>query len=194
MRKNTNQLFVSNQQLEREFKRTVSKEKRLAIFRRVVVLLILIVLVGMLMSMIYFPVYHISGSSMVPTLEQGMIVVASRCHHFAPGDVVSMNCGNQILISRLIGMPGDVIEMDAKGIVFVNDIPLYETYLLEQVSGNTDLTYPYQVPDQSYFVMGDNRNNSIDSRTSAIGCIKENALDGKILFCIWPLNRIGLIG
>ena len=194
MRKNTNQSFVSNQQLEKEFKRTASKEKRLVMLRRIVSLLILIVLSAMLMSILYFPIYHITGSSMVPTLEQGMIVVASRCHRFASGDVVSLNYGNQILISRLIGMPGDIIEIDAHGIVSVNDVPLHETYLHEQVFGASDLTYSYQVPERAYFVLGDNRENSIDSRTSAIGCIKENALDGKIIFCVWPLDRIGLIG
>ena len=145
------------------------------------------------MSNLWFPVYHVTGSSMKPTLEQGMTVIASRTNHFSPKDIISVQYGDRILISRLIGMPGDSIVIDEQGIVSVNDMTLHEDYLVDQVEGSTDLSYPYQVPERCYFIMGDNRGEAKDSRMSAIGCVDENALVGKIVFCIWPLQRFGFI-
>ena len=193
MRNNNGESFFSNQQLEREFKRTLLKRKRWDVFQKFVSAVMIGSASLVLLSTFWFPIYHIAGSSMKPTLEQGMIVVGSRISGYSAGDVVAIHFGNRTQISRLIGIPGDSIQIDEQGVVSVNDNMLNEAYLTEPALGTTDLVYPYLVPEQSYFIMGDNRAESKDSRMSVIGSIHEDALDGKIFFCIWPLKRIGSI-
>ena len=193
MRNNNGESFFSNQQLEREFKRTLLKRKRWDVFQKFVSAIMIGSASLVLLSTFWFPIYHIAGSSMKPTLEEWMIVVGSRISGYSAGDVVAIHFGNRTQISRLIGIPGDSIQIDEQGVVSVNDNMLNEAYLTEPALGTTDLVYPYLVPEQSYFIMGDNRAESKDSRMSVIGSIHEDALDGKIFFCIWPLKRIGSI-
>ena len=133
---------------------------------------------------------------MKPTLEQGSIVVANKMRDPVPGDIIAVYYENRILVSRLIGLPGDRIFIDGEGVVSVNDRVLPETYISDsnKAFGITDLTYPYQIPDGCYFVMGDNRNVAIDSRMSVFGCINKEYFVGKIIFCVWPLQRIGHVG
>lgn len=193
MRNNDFTPFFSNQQLEKEFKRTVLKRKRHIAFAKSICVLLVVFAGLLLLSNLWFPVYYITGSSMKPTLEQGMTVVSCRISDLAAHDVVSVQYGDRVLISRLIGMPGDSVQVDEHGFVSVNGIILTEDYLDKRAAGSTDLTFPYHVPDQHYFIMGDNRAESKDSRMSAIGCVNENTLDGKVVFCIWPLHRFGFI-
>lgn len=193
MRNNDITPSFSDQQLEREFRRTVLRRKRRVTFVKSMFILVALFTVLVLMSNFWFPVYHITGSSMKPTLEQGMTVIASRTNHFSPKDIISVQYGDCILISRLIGMPGDSIVIDEEGIVSVNNMTLHEDYLVEPIAGPTDLRYPYPVPERHYFILGDNRGESKDSRMSVIGCVDEDALAGKIFFCIWPLQRFGFI-
>ena len=193
MRNNNGESFFSNQQLEREFKRTLLKRKRWDVFQKFVSAVMIGSASLVLLSTFWFPIYHIAGSSMKPTLEQGMIVVGSRISGYSAGDVVAIHFGNRTQISRLIGIPGDSIRIDEQGVVSVNGDMLNEAYLTEPALGATDLVYPYLVPERSFFIMGDNRAESKDSRMSVIGSIHEDALDGKIFFCIWPLKRIGSI-
>ena len=193
MRNNNGESFFSNQQLEREFKRTLLKRKRWDVFQKFVSAVMIGSASLVLLSTFWFPIYHIAGSSMKPTLEEGMIVGGSRSSGYSAGDVVAIHFGNRTQISRLIGIPGDSIRIDEQGVVSVNGDMLNEAYLTEPALGTTDLVYPYLVPEQSYFIMGDNRAESKDSRMSVIGSIHEDALDGKIFFCIWPLKRIGSI-
>ncbi len=185
---------VSNKQLEKEIKRTLLKRKRWTAFKRTVSTVIVLSAVLALTSTLWFPVYHITGESMEPTLERGMVVVAYRGAKLSRGSIVAMYNGHRVLINRLIGMPEDRIHIDGRGSVTVNDVLLHEDYLTDPVPGMTDLTYPYQVPAGRYFLMGDNRAKALDSRMGAIGCMEENAFAGKIIFCIWPLRRIGYIG
>ena len=185
---------LSDQQIERELKRATFKSKQWGALFRMLSILLVLAAICVLVAYFWLPVFRVTGDSMEPTLEQGQILLAWRTQKLMPGDVTALYFENQILIKRVIGTGGDWIDIDKEGTVSVNGEPIKEDYLPDKVLGQTDLTYPYQVPERAYFVLGDNRENSIDSRTSAIGCIKENALDGKIIFCVWPLDRIGLIG
>lgn len=194
MKKSRMDMSVSDQQLEKELKRSAIKRKNWRRFWRFTSSMLVIVAVLVLVSAIWLPVYRITGESMEPTLEQGQVVVALRTHRINRGDIVAMYFENQLQMKRIIGTPGDKILLDEKGLVSVNGISLEERYLSKQVKGLTDLTYPYAVPDGQYFVMGDNREKSTDSRMSQFGCIAEDSVAGKILFCIWPLNHAGFIG
>jgi len=194
MKKNSVDMSVSNQQLERELKRTATKRKRWLKFRRSIAAMLVLAAILVLLTVFWLPVYHITGNSMEPTLEQGQIVVALHTRKINPGDVVALYFDNQILIKRVIGISGDRIHLDEQGTVSVNDELLDEEYLSKPVTGSTDLTYPYLVPEGHYFVIGDNREKSIDSRMSQFGCVVDEKIAGKIIFRVWPLNRIGYIG
>ena len=194
MRKGNSNSVLSNQQLERELKRTTHIQKQWLRIRRMVSSALVLAAVIALLSIFCFPVYYITGESMEPSLMKGQIIIARRINTLNTGDIIALYYNNQILIRRIIGMPGDVIDIDGHGIVSINDIPIDEPYLNEKALGLSDMTYPVTVPDHSYFVMGDNRNSSIDSRMSIVGCIPKEKIAGKIIFSIWPLHQAGYIG
>lgn len=187
-------LSVSDQQLEKELKRTVMRSKSLKRFRRFFSSILVVGALLVIVTVTWLPVFQITGKSMEPTLEQGQIVVALRTKRTSPGDIVAIYFENQILIKRVIGTSGDQIQLDEQGKVSVNGIPLEEEYLSNPVRGTTDLSYPYDVPEGYYFVMGDNREKSMDSRMSQFGCVAEDRIAGKLFFSVWPLNRVGFIG
>ena len=173
------------------------KERRGRRFFRVfwstVYTLIVIAAVVVLISNLFTPVLHIYGHSMNETLDEGDIVVALRGGDFKTGDIIGFYYNNQILIKRVIGSSGDWIDIDEEGTVYVNNKKLEEPYLDEKAFGECNITLPYQVPESRLFVMGDNRAVSIDSRNTAVGCVAEEQIVGKILGRIWPYDRIGLV-
>jgi len=193
MKKSSVDATVSNQQLEKELKRTVIKRKRRTAFLRTISTLLVLAAIFLIATVTWFPVYRITDNSMEPNLKQGQIVIALRKQNLKPGDIAAMYFENQILIKRVIGTAGDWIHMDEQGVVSVNDKPIDEKYLAGSAMGTTDLAFPYQVPDGCYFAMGDNRAMSIDSRVSKIGCIADEKVAGKIIFCVWPLQYAGYI-
>lgn len=133
---------------------------------------------------------RIEGNSMEPALEPGEIVFLHQTRSVEKGDVIGFYYGGRILLKRVIGSGGDQIEIDGKGNVFVNGEMLKEPYLTEKNLGKCDLDFPYQVPEGMYFVLGDNRAVSIDSRTRSIGCVEENQIVGRAIFRAWPLDRM----
>ena len=137
------------------------------------------------------PVLRIYGSSMVPTLQDGQIVVTVKTTNFKPGDIVAFYHGNKLLVKRYIAGPSDWVNIDESGNVSVNGAELDEPYLKEKAYGETDIKLPYQVPDKRYFLMGDNRDVSIDSRNTAVGCVAQDQIVGKVVFRVWPLNVFG---
>ena len=90
-------------------------------------------------------------------------------------------------------MPGDWVNISEDGTVYVNDIAIDEPYLNEKALGDCNIELPYRVPESKIFVMGDNRSVSLDSRNTAIGCVSEEQVVGRITFAIWPLSKIGKI-
>lgn len=155
--------------------------------------LVVVAAAAVLVATLFFPVLQISGSSMEPTLSDEDIVVLLKGGNFEAGELVAFYYQNKLLLKRVIAGPGDIVNIDSEGNVYVNDELLDEPYVTEKALGEGDRDYPYQVPDERYFVMGDNRATSIDSRSSAIGCIETDQIVGKVILRIWPLNRLSLV-
>ncbi len=161
--------------------------------RNTVYALIIVAAISVLAATLFLPVLQVSGTSMEPTLEDKNIVVLLNRSKFDTGDLVGFYYQNKLLLKRVIAGPGDVIDITEDGDVYVNEELLEEPYITNKSIGDTDRSYPYQVPDDKYFVMGDNRLTSIDSRSTSIGCIETDQIVGKVIFRIWPINSISAI-
>ncbi len=155
--------------------------------------LVVVAAAAVLVATLLLPVLQVSGSSMEPTLSDGDVLVLLKSGDFETGDLVGFYYQNRLLLKRVVAGPGDVVDIDADGDVYVNGELLDEPYVSEKALGQTDLDYPYQVPEGRYFVMGDNRAASVDSRSSAIGCVEEGQIVGKVILRVWPVARLSLI-
>lgn len=181
------------EQLKNELNRERYKRRYFLVIRSTVYSLITVAAVAVLVATLWLPVLQIYGHSMAPTLSEGEIVVTVKNSDFQPGDVVAFYYNNKILVKRVIGTPGDWIEIDEEGRVRVNQILQEEPYVQEYALGECDIEMPYQVPDGRIFVMGDNRATSVDSRSTTVGCISEEEIVGKIVFVVWPMEEFGLL-
>lgn len=177
-------------QLEAELKREKYKQRYRKILKNTVYTLIIIAAVAALIATMVLPVLQITGISMEPTLYDGDIVVLVKTDNLERGDLCSFAYSNKLLIKRVIGLPGDYVVIDKNGNVTVNGEMLDEPYVTSKALGECDIQFPYQVPESHYFVMGDQRATSVDSRSSVIGCISEEQLVGKLVLKVWPLNEV----
>lgn len=184
---------VNQEQLEAERTRLQYRKRYYRILRSTLSTLITVAAVAVLVATLWMPVLKIYGASMSPTLTDGEIILSRKTSKFVPGDIVAFYYNNKILVKRVIGRAGDWIDIDEEGTVYVNQIELKEPYLTEKALGECDIELPYQVPDGRIFVMGDHRSVSVDSRSSAIGCISQEQIVGRITFRIWPLKRLGVL-
>jgi signal peptidase I len=146
--------------------------------------------VAALVATLILPVLQIEGTSMEPTLVNGDIVLLVKTKALGRGDICGFSWNNKTLIKRVIGIPGDWIEIDTDGTIYLNGEKLEEPYVEQPAFGECDLEFPFQVPQEQYFVVGDMRENSIDSRNSLIGCIPKDQIVGKVFFRVWPFKRI----
>lgn len=178
-------------QIQRERSRLRYKKRYGRTLRSTVAVLVVVAALAVLVAMLWMPVLRIYGTSMAPTLTDGQIVVSVKTGSFKPGDVTAFYHGNKLLIKRYMAGPSDWVNIDAEGNVTINGEALDEPYLTEKAYGETNISLPYQVPDERYFVMGDNRDVSIDSRNTAVGCIAKDQIVGKVVFRIWPLKDFG---
>ena len=183
----------STQQLEAELNRVKYRIRYRSVFRSTVYTLITVAAVSILVATLWLPVLQIYGSSMTPTLQDGEIIFSVKTSEFEPGEIVAFYYNNKILVKRVICGPGDWIDIDEDGTVYVNEVRLEEPYLTEKTLGDCNIDLPFQVPDGKVFVMGDHRSTSVDSRNTAVGCVAQEQIVGKIIFRIWPLNRIGTV-
>ncbi len=177
--------------LRAELKRENNKKEYSKIFRNTIVILIVVAALSVLISSFFVTVLKVTGESMSPTLESGQIVIASNSKEFEAGELIAFYYNNKVLIKRVIGSPGDWINIDSDGNVYVNGVLLEETYITEKSLTPTDITFPYQVPENRYFVLGDHRSVSIDSRSTTVGCVSEEQLIGKVLYRLYPINVFG---
>ena len=155
--------------------------------------LVVVAAVAVLVAVLFLPVLRIYGKSMRGTLDNGDIVVSVKSSNMKTGDVIAFYYNNNILVKRVIAGPGDWVDIDKDGNVFVNNEKLSEPYLDDKAYGETNIELPYQVPDGRIFVMGDNRKVSIDSRNTSIGCVSEEQIVGKIVYRVWPFSQIGRV-
>lgn len=180
-------------QLESELQRERYRRNYSRVLRSTLFTLVSVAAVAILIAMLFMPVLQIYGSSMSPCLEDGEIVVTLKRSDFEQGDVISFYYNNKILVKRVIAFPGDWVNLDAEGNVFVNGQKLEEPYLADKAYGDVNIQLPYQVPEGKYFVMGDHRSTSADSRNTAVGCVAEEQIVGKMVLRVWPLSAFGPI-
>lgn len=141
--------------------------------------------IAVLISMLFLPVIQVSGDSMQPTLSDGDIILLVKTKKFSAGDICCVSWQNKLLLKRVIGLPGDSISIDAEGNVFVNGEMIDEPYVKNKCLSECDIEFPYIVPDNKLFIMGDRRDTSVDSRSSVIGCVDYDQMVGKKLFRVW---------
>lgn len=181
----------TTEQIEKERARLRHKSRYSRTLRSTIAILIVVAAVAVLVATLWMPVLRIYGSSMAPTLDDGQIVISLKTTDFKTGDIAAFYYGNKLLVKRYIAGASDWVYIDEDGTVSVNSIELDEPYLAEKALGQTDIELPYQVPDKRYFLMGDNREDSVDSRNTAVGCASDDQIVGKVVYCIWPLDRFG---
>ncbi len=183
----------SIEELEAEISRKKYKQNQHHLLRNALYVLITVAAVTALVAILFVPVLKTFGNSMTPTLEDGEIVAVVKTDEAKVGEIIAFYYNNKIFIKRVIALGGSVVDMDEAGNVFVDGAPLEEPYLTEKSAGSGDVEFPYEVPNGMYFVLGDNRVTSADSRNSILGCVDPDDMLGRVLFRVWPLDRFGAV-
>lgn len=185
--------FPTSEQLEKAILKTKYKQKYIKVLCSTLYSIIVVAAIAVLIATLVLPVLQIQGNSMEPTLNDEEIVVLVKTPKLSRGQLCCFSYQNKLLIKRVIGVPGDSITIDEEGYVYVNDVLLEEPYIIDRALGECDITFPVHVTDNHYFVLGDNRSTSIDSRSTVVGLVDDEQVVGEIFFRIWPLNRFGSI-
>lgn len=185
--------YPSLEEMEQEIARLKYKKSYGGALRSTVYSLAVVAAIAILVATLWMPVLQITGASMEPTLIDGQFVVAVKNDDFKPGDITAFYYNNKILIKRVIAQAGDWVNIDVQGNVSVNGELLEEPYLQEKSLGECNIELPYQVPDGRVFVMGDDRAISLDSRTTAVGCISKEQVLGQVVFRVWPIIEFGMV-
>ncbi|MBR4867709.1 MAG: signal peptidase I [Clostridia bacterium] len=183
----------SLEQLKRELYHEKYKKKYRGVIKSTIYTLVVVAAVAALIATFILPVLQIRGNSMEPTIKDEEIVVLIKTSNLKRGQLCCFSYQNKLLIKRVIGVPGDTINIDDKGYVYVNNVPLDEPYVFERTLGECDVTFPVRVTDNHYFILGDHRSTSIDSRSSAVGLVDSEQIVGKIFFRVWPFKAFGSI-
>lgn len=183
----------SSRDVEQELKRERYKRRYKRTLKSTIFALVTASAAAVLIATLWMPVLQIFGSSMTPTLSEGEIVVSIKVNELEPGDIVAFYYGNKVLIKRYIAGPGTWVDIQEDGTVLLNGEVLDEPYLTEKSFGICDLELPYQVPENTYFLMGDHRETSVDSRHSSVGCIAGEQMVGRIVYRVWPFDVFGKV-
>lgn len=183
----------SSEEIQRELKRERKQLRFRRIIKNTIHTLIVVAAVAVLITSLILPVLQISGTSMEPTLNNGDIVVLLKTSSLERGDLCGFAYSNKILIKRVIALPGDVLVIDEDGNVYLNGELLDEPYITDKGLGECDIEFPFTVPENTYFLMGDHRSTSVDSRSTVIGCIAHEQIVGKLFIKVWPLEDFSLL-
>ncbi len=183
----------SAEEFENELIRLRYSQRYRKLLKNTVFSLLVVAAVSVLIATLFLPVLEIYGNSMSPTLDNQDIVVSVKTDTLVRGDICCLYYNNHILVKRVIAVAGDEVVIDEDGNVFVNDQLLIEPYVSQKDQGECDIEFPFTVPEQTVFVLGDNRSTSVDSRNSLIGCIAVDEVVGKIVFRVWPLAGFGIV-
>ena len=187
----TQNLKPSIDELRKELKRENSKKEYRKVLRNTLIVVVFVAALAVLVSSFFVTVLKVTGDSMTPTLETGQIVIAQNSKEFEVGDLLACYYNNKVLVKRVMGSPGDWVNIDEDGKVSVNGVELVEDYASDFSLEPTDITFPYQVPENRWFVLGDHRSVSIDSRSSVVGCVTKEQLIGKVVFRVFPFSEFG---
>lgn len=193
MKKNENITLPTTGEIEELYKKAKYRKLFSEKIRSTVFMLIVVAAFAILVAMLYLPTLRIYGKSMKGTLESGDVVLAVKSNRFKTGDIVAFYYNNNILVKRVIAESGDWVNITKDGTVYVNDKKINEPYIENKAYGETNIKFPYQVPENRIFVLGDNRKVSIDSRNTSVGAVSDEQLVGKLIFRIWPLSDIGTL-
>lgn len=183
----------STEEVKAERERLAYRSRYTRVLRSTIYALVVVAAVAVLLATLFLPVLQVSGDSMNPTLQDKDVIVLVKGGSLKTGDLCGFYWQNKLLLKRVIGLPGDIISLDENGVVTVNGTVLDEPYVDELALGECDIKFPYQVPENRYFVLGDHRATSIDSRSSVIGCVEKNQIVGKVFIRVWPLSSFSLI-
>ena len=189
---NSNTTRPTNEQLEKEIQRRWLRRETFKAVWGAIRTLLIFAAAAVLLTTLLFPVLRVQKNSMNPTLKDGEVVVFITPGQIRRGDIIAFHNNNQMLIKRVIAIPGDRIELADDGTVILNGMRLEESYITLPSRGDCTIKLPLEVPENQYFVMGDNRETSLDSRRADIGTIDKSQISGKAIFRIWPLNKLGI--
>lgn len=190
-KKKKNLAMPSTAVIEKELNRVKYNDRYARTFRSTIYTLITVAAVAVLVATLLLPVLQIYGASMTPTLNDGELVVSVKTSDWEKGDIIAFYYNNKILVKRVIASAGEWVELDDDGNLYINGKLIDEPYIQDKALGECDIQMPYQVPEGRVFVMGDHRSVSVDSRSSAVGCVAEEQIVGKLVFKIWPLSNFG---
>lgn len=191
--KNINCNDISIDEIKNELNREKYKNSFSKILTNTLVIFVIILAVGSIIATMFMPVIEITDSSMQPLINDGDIILTYKTNKFKNGDIVAFYHGNKILIKRVIGISGDYVNIDVSGNVYINGSLIQEDYVKELKKGNSNVSFPLQVPANSIFVLSDDRDNTFDSRIEEIGSVKESDIIGKVILKIYPINNIKFI-
>ena len=190
LKKKKDVALPSIDQIEAERKRYRWQKAYIKALQGTISVLTYVAAIAALVATLVLPVLQIEGTSMEPTMKNGDIVLLTKTQQFDRGEICGFAWNNKLLIKRVIGIPGDWIEIDTDGTVYRNGEKLEEPYAQQIAFGECDLEFPFQVPQEQYFVIGDMRESSIDSRNTLIGCIPKDQIVGKVFFRVWPFKSM----
>ena len=186
--------FPTKEAIQAELNHTRYRTRFRTVLRNAIFAILIVVAISVITAVVIMPVMQIVGSSMNNTLEDGDITLALNSPTYHRGEVIAFYYNNTVLVKRIIGVGGDEIEISEDGQVSVNGQVLEEPYVANMTKGDCNIVMPYTVPEAQFFVMGDNRSLSVDSRNTALGCINEESIIGRLVITVWPLKHFSFIG